>query len=178
MNLKSIICSSLILLSGLSASAKVELVNGGVYRITNRYNSLVMTSPSIPGNITITASDTSNPHQLWLAESNADGSGYYLRDIVSGTYMTSPIKKNSHWVTTFSLEPNDDTMSFILNDNSLENTSIQALGYNPATNELQDGFAHGNGSAGTIVICYGPGADASKWNLTHVNIGDYAINAY
>lgn len=178
MNLKSIVCSSLLLLSGLSASAIVELVDGGVYRITNCYNSLVMTAPSAPGDITIRSLDEENPHQLWMAVRNADGSGYYFRDVARGTYMTSPISKNSHWVTTFTTEPDQDTMSFILNDDSLENTSIQAHGYSSATNERQDGYAHGNGSSGTAVSCWGPTADASRWTLSQISLDNEAINAY
>lgn len=177
MNLKSIICSSLLLLSGLTALANVELVNGGVYRITNRYNSLVMTAPAITGDITVTSSNLENPHQLWLAESNTAGTGYYLRDLVNGTYMTSPIKTGGHWVTTFTLEPDENTMSFIINDN-LENTTIQALGYDSTHNVLQDGFANGNIVNSTSVTCWGNKADASKWKLTQVNLDEDAINAY
>ncbi len=179
MNLKSIICSSLILLSGLTVSAKVELEEGGVYRITNHYNTaMAMTGPAIIGNITVTTINEANPHQLWVAESNADRSGYYLRDIVTGTYMTSPIKKNNYWVTTFSKNPDPHTMSFIIND-SIPNTSIQALGHSISSSYiLQDGYAHANGGAGTMVICYGNLAPASRWSFTQIDLDKATIDAY
>ncbi|MBD5415908.1 MAG: hypothetical protein HDR46_06465 [Bacteroides sp.] len=178
MNLKSIVCSSLLLLSGLSASAVVDLVDGGVYRITNRYNSLVMTASSGTANVTIARADESNPYQLWLAERNASGSGYYLRALERGTYMTSPIVKGGYWEMSLTSEPDEDTMSFILND-ELDNTSIQAHGYSPETHSvIQDGYAHGNGGAGTKVSCWGPAADASRWSFSPVEVSDDAMAEY
>lgn len=169
MNLKSL-SSSLLLLSAFTASAAtIDLVDGGVYRFTCNYNQLVMQAPASPGNITANTLDESNPNQLWVAYRNTDGTGYYLRELVHGTYMTSPIKKSQHWFTTLTATPDNDSMSFIFNDNK----TIQAVGYSETTNERQDGFAHANGSSGTIIQCWGPTNDdpsGSRWIIDRIDM--------
>lgn len=175
MNLKSIVFSSFTLFSSLAATATVTLTDGAVYRITNLANSLVITAPAATGNITGTTLYEADSHQLWIAERAA--TGYRLRDLTRGTYMTSPLAVNAAWTTTFTDSPNGETMAFIFPD-EVSNTSIQAAGYTPDTHSLQAGFGHVNGSSGVNMVCWGPNAAASRWSIEQVNVSASEIADY
>ncbi|MDE6535524.1 MAG: M60 family metallopeptidase [Muribaculaceae bacterium] len=175
MSLKSIIISSFTLFSSLAATATVTLTDGAVYRITNLANSLVITAPAAPGNITGTTLDEANPRQLWIVEQTS--TGYRFRDLTRGTYMTTPLTVSGVWTTTYTTSPDGSTMAFILPDEA-SNTCIQAVGYIPGTHSAQAGFGHTNGSSGVNMVCWGSGALASRWSIEQVNVSAGEIANY
>lgn len=168
--------SSLLVASAAMTTEAITLVDGGVYQITNHHNQLVIQAPESPGIITIQNPDETNPNQLWVAHSNADGTAYYLRGLANGYYMTSPIQTSARWTTTLTASPDEDSMSFIFNDNN----TIQAVGFNPDEHPLQAGYAHANGSAGTQLQCWGPASEgsASRWTLTLVDMDAATLESY
>lgn len=175
MSFKSFIVLSFTLFSSFAATATVTLTDGAVYRITNRNNSLVVTSPAAPGNITAKTLNESDSHQLWIAERAS--TGYRLRDLTRGTYMTSPLAVSGAWTTSFTTTPDASTMAFIFPDEA-SNTSIQAVGYTPGTHSVQAGFGHANGSSGTNMVCWGPDAASSRWSIEQVNVSAAEIADY
>ena len=182
MNLKSIICSIVALCGPLTAFAAADLTDGAVYRFTNKHqNPHVITAPTLAGTITAGPLDESDNRQLWVAEQATGGTGFHLRSLSNGTYMTSPIKTSAAWTVTFTADPDDATMAFILTDDSLNDTAIQPVGYIPGTHYATAGFAHSNGGANATsaeLVCWNSSDSPSRWAIELIDLPEEEINGY
>ncbi len=162
------------------ASAAADLTEGAVYRFTNVAHGFEITAPTILGNITATR-DAEDNRRLWVVEHVAgDGSAFYLRDLRYGTYMTSPITTSGQWFTTYTDKPDPQTMAFLLTDDTITNTAIQANGYRQGTDQASAGFAHANaaGQNNAPLVCWNSTDNPSRWSIELMDMSDEEINAF
>ncbi len=164
MNFKSIVSSLVLSVSALAASAAVELVDGGVYHITNFAAGSALT---FAGNHAVCVAD--NPaaeSQLWIAEAGGSGSyAYVLRNYMTGAVLTSPKAISQQWTLESVVEPDMDKalLEFDLLDGAyvFEPQSVKPLVNN---NQKRYGYAHKDGS--NNVVCWETNASTTKWVLT------------
>lgn len=175
MNFKSFITTCLLYSAIASPVGAVELIDGGVYRFVSNSCSKVMKASDSPGTIHVAVCDEEDLSQMWIvtatANSNETTKVYYVRNLKNGHYMTSPIKKDQNWVTTKTDDVDEETMSFIFNE-----TTIQAYGHTQGTYIAQDGYALCKTE--DRVICFGPGAADSQWTFENVEMDKATLDAH
>ncbi|MDE7180787.1 MAG: M60 family metallopeptidase [Muribaculaceae bacterium] len=151
-----------------SERAAVEVTDGSgpqdghVYRIVNLGYGDAMVAPA-GGNVTCTAVDDDNEAQLWIAEANPAGTGFYFRNYKTGFYMTSSCARSATWQAEFTLTPDENKV--LMSVKPIEGGYVinTVNGINGNTDEKNFGFAHEDG--GKKVVGWNTESVNSKWKL-------------
>lgn len=154
----------------LPLSAESVMHDNAVYHITNVQYGYSMLPANGTGNIAMsTTTDNTDPAQLWLTECNPDGTGYYLRNYLTGHYMKSPLKTGTYWTASYALMP--DKTSMLMNIDAVDNQSSSVFIYPQSILDRAEtddartrGYAHNDGSK--RLVSWGSGTNASKWNIS------------
>ena len=137
-------------------------VDGHVYRIVNAgYNEAMIAAGA--GNITAAAINEDEPAQLWLAEANPAGTGFYMRNLKTGYYMSSSRARSRVWQAQFSIEPDDPSMLLTFVPTGKNYFIHTVAGYGKTDDEGTHGFAHEDGSH--RVVGWNTSSENTKWNL-------------
>ena len=145
--------------AGETASAPID---GHVYRIVNAgYNHAVTAGGA--GNLTCAEIKEDDPAQLWLAEANPDGEGFFMRNYKTGYYMTSSRKRSTAWQAEFTISPDNDKVliKFIPDNDGFFIHTVN--GYGKTDDEGTHGFAHED--AGKKVVGWNTNSTNSRWKI-------------
>lgn len=147
-------------LYGLQALA-LNIEDSSVYRIYNTNTKKYM-SVNSSGAIGAEGNDT-DLKQQWFVTMKEDSSGYYLRNVATGAYLTSPLAVYTQWPMTYTTSPEDRTMLMHIEDFS-EYITIRA-----ASHTASNAYAH-NQSSGSTIVCWSRSAapSSSLWEFVKV----------
>lgn len=160
MNYRIIITTLICLFITLSSTA-INIEDGAVYRIYN-VNTQKWMSISSTGAIGADGNENDSKQQ-WYISANSDNSGYYLRNVSSGAYLTSPLTTYTQWTMTYTTTPDDKTMLMIIEDYN-GNITLRA-----ASHSASYSYAHNQSSGSTIVCWTRDGSLSSQWQFVKVN---------
>ena len=148
-----------------------ELMPGKVYQFNNvgQKGYAMAASKSMVGVVTET-SDPSVLRQQWYFEANDDNTGFYLRNVASGAFLTSATVTSGQWGLTSTDNPVDDTMLMTVSD---FNDSKVIRSYVNRNNSY--GFAHSDNSHN--VVNWTTNAVATLWTVQEIPYTDEEIAA-
>lgn len=137
-------------------------VDGHVYRLVNAgYNEAMIATGA--GNLTAAAINEDEPAQLWLAEANPDGTGFYMRNFKTGYYISSSRARSAVWQVQFTITPDDSRMLLTFVPTG-DNYFIHTVGgYGKTDDEGTHGFAHED--VAHRVVGWNTNSENTKWNL-------------
>lgn len=143
-------------------SASADISDNKVYRIVNVGYNHAMTANGA-GNITASEINETDDAQLWVAEADKDGTGFYMRNYKTGYYMTSSRARSKAWQAQFTITPDDNKilMKFTPVGESYFINTVNATG--KTDDEGTHGYAHENSSH--TVVGWNVNTENTKWNL-------------
>ena len=154
------------LLSAVGAFA-VDITPNSVYRLQNNKGTYLTVSGS---NAVTAAYNATDQKQEWYFAPNDDGTGFYLRNVSSGAYLTSPLVSQNQWSLRFATEPTPDNMLMAFRD--YENMVI----FSPLAHATGNNFAHSDGSNNVVCWKY-DGSPNTKWTLVKVEKSDAELKS-
>ncbi len=83
-----------------------------VYQFVNFQQDHAFYATNGIGNVNCKETDLNDKSQLWIAEPDADNTGFYLRNLVSGRYLHSPLATSAYY--TCSMYPVRDNTLFVV----------------------------------------------------------------
>ncbi len=150
------------MLGAYTLSAAADIADNKVYRIVNVGYNHAMTATGV-GNITASEVDETDEAQLWVAETDINGTGFYMRNYKTGYYMTSSRARSKAWQTQFTISPDNNSilMKFTPVGESYIINTVNATG--KTDDEGTHGYAHENSNH--IVVGWNTNTENTKWNL-------------
>lgn len=98
--------------------------------------------------------------QQWYVEANSSNTGYFLRNVANGSYLTSPKTLYTQWPLTFTTSPVEDTM--LLTFGTYDgHTTIKALSHN-------NNYAFAHCDSGNSIVCWLNSSTPSQWTEEEV----------
>lgn len=152
MKIKSVLSGVLLFCSTLASSAQTPIVDGGVYQFVNseRASEAAIKATNGSGSVTCATPDQTDKAQLWVAE--ATENGFYLRNLLTGHYLTSSLKPSKVWTCTPFAIASSTVMNFRQKAEDPERYVIYTYGI---TGTQQ--YAHCDGRY--TLVCWGPDAE-------------------
>ena len=154
----------------ISAFAQ-DLESGKVYQFLNvgQPGYAMAISKSMTGAVTETA-DAKILRQQWYLEANEDNTGFYMRNVANGSYLTSSTVTSGQWDLTITDKPVDNTMLMTISDFQ-EYKVIRAL----VNKNNSYGFAHSD--AAHNVVNWNTNAVATSWTVEEIPYTEEEIAA-
>lgn len=161
-----ILLNTLIPLGSMGA----EIKSGKVYRIKNigKPGNCMAASPAVQGAVG-SSYNAADLRQQWYITSNAASTGYYLRNVSSGAYLSSPRTTYTQWPLVFQSVPDDDTMLMSVSDYE-GNKVIKAMSHNNSY-----AYAHNDGS--NTIVCWLASSTPTQWEFEEVPYTQAEIDA-
>ncbi|MBD5360856.1 MAG: hypothetical protein HDR87_09155 [Bacteroides sp.] len=75
----------------------IEFLPNKVYQIINGTRGHAFQAAEGRGNVNCVTPDPADQSQLWIPETNPSGSGFYLRNFISGAYLSAPLRTLAYW---------------------------------------------------------------------------------
>lgn len=155
-----LLAASLLLSVGSKAQNWTdEYVSGGVYRIDNVAKSGECLAAHGFGKTVCTETNTNDDSQLWQLTLNNAGTGFYMRNLNNGAYLTSSNGVSQVWSVLATTTP--DNSSAIIIENQGSNKKFRAVNGN---NLYGYGYAHSD--AAGAVVCWEATNTNSQWQFT------------
>lgn len=135
----------------------IEITPNSVYRVKNNTERYL----AVSANNAVTAVGNANDNkQEWYFEPNGDNSAFYLRNLQSGAYLTSPRAIYTTWQLTQTSDKTDD-MAMVFSEYSGD-VVFHSKAYTTGSS-----YAHNDGS--NNVVCWSlPNSPHSRWTLEPV----------
>lgn len=163
------ICLFLGVISFCNINAR-DIESGKVYRFTNVNKPDQSMSVSKTGIGAITSvSDNNDIRQYWYVVANNESTGYYIRNVLNGSYLTSPRAFYTQWPMSFTSDPSEENM--LMTITPLENSWIikaasQGEGYN---------YAHSD--AANNIVCWTSESLSSRWSIDKIEMSEEELDA-
>lgn len=170
MKINRVFLALIVALPGISSVLAGTFEPNKVYRIRNvdkPEHSLTISS-SVQKAITA-VTNAADLKQQWYVVQNDEGTGFYLRNVANGAYLSSSNQTSQQWAVTFTNKPDDATM--LMSFAELEGSwTIKAKSYNSSY-----GYAHSDAS--NNVVCWNTNANSTRWALEKISMNDAEIEA-
>lgn len=158
----------LILLFCLFNASAADVESNKVYRFVNVGKSDQSLAISNTGNGAVsTTTDKNSKKQQWYILANDAGTGYYIRNVSTGAYLTSPKAYYTQWPLAYVSTPEDDNMLMTITpygDNYVIKAASQGGGYF---------YAHSD--AANNIVCWTAESINTQWVPQKVDYSDEEI---
>lgn len=148
-----------------------DITSGKVYRIKNvgKPGNSLSSSPAVQAAVGA-ASNDNDQRQQWYLTADKSNSGFYMRNVSTGAYLSSPKAIYVQWPMVFQTVPSDESTLMSISDYE-GNKIIRALSH------TNTGYAYAHNDGSNSIVCWLASSTPTQWQFEEVPYTDEEIQS-